>query len=48
MSRGEREQEAQALCFGPSTPGRLLFQEPRLALAEERYGALLDHWNVSP
>lgn len=48
MSRGEREQEAQALCFGPSMPGRLLFQEPRLALAEERYGALLDHWNVSP
>ncbi len=46
--RGEREQEAQALCFGSTLPGRLLFQEPRLALAEERYGPLLDHWSVSP
>lgn len=47
QTRGEREEEAQALCFGRTLPGRVLLQEPRLALAEERYGAMLDHLTVS-
>ncbi|MFM8526259.1 MAG: exodeoxyribonuclease V subunit gamma [Cyanobacteriota bacterium] len=41
--RGERDQEAQALCFGSLLPGRVLLQEQRLAMAEELLAPLLEH-----
>jgi exodeoxyribonuclease V gamma subunit len=43
FGRGEREEEAQALCFGSSLPGRVLFDDQRQALARELFGPLLDH-----
>jgi exodeoxyribonuclease V gamma subunit len=46
--RGEREQEAQALCFGSTLPGRMLLQEQRLVLARELFDPLLDHLTWTP
>ena len=43
LGRSEREEEAQALCFGSSLPGRVLFDDQRQALARGLFGPLLDH-----